>query len=453
MANNNMFSQLANQNEVKTQFKEAPEEAQKASERAMGGGAYKQDPEYAILPKISTSQVKSFEWMDDQDRSVFDGAYVYKKGKKNSTKTVTNFVVALRFALIRPFSGYSQFDPVSGKPLCQTIASFPEDGEKYNKFGNNPGEIPTYGPAEYENKYTPTSFNKRQGFYGKKGMFCADCVACGDHITSVQTESGENVDVQCNGQGGLIVAISEFGIPARSSSGEEEIQWFSYDEIYKQTDDEVEEEYQLFQNMPLVRLNISAKTFNRKGRFSVWSDEYKNSSANDKKASANYVPQDVQNIASYLESLRRDRLSDGRPWVKVVEDEEGYYRNLYRGLHEIYFAYPRSEETKVKTAVVPMMRLADNIEEFSVNQLDMAANSIVGDYYLPYLDTQIQEKGINPYEPFEPKELKEAKNQTSLVEQNVKGSNGQVQQINGSDTNSTPNIDVVQEVYNNNDNS
>lgn len=439
------FNDIVNSKEDFELPKEAPESLQKAVEQQMGGGNYEVDPDNFAFPKVSLAKVESIDWKNENERSVFTDSFVYR-GNTSKTKQVNGQIVALQIFLLRPRTGFFKYDSINGKPLCKTVASFPDTGESFYRFSDLPAEVPLYGPSEYENPKTPRKETQKFGLYGQKGMFCSDCVKAGEHVTNVETTSGELSEQSCRAVGDLLVVVTGFGIcMSNKKTYKEYIEWKSWNEIYNDVSEEDSEEVniqQTFDTPPIVRLSVPGKMLSRKTRFGVWTQEHEG--ADNASPSANYVPSNVENVGSYLQSLHNEKLDDGRSWIKVVEKEEGSeeYISLYRGLHELYLTYPKDEPYSQHVNLISMMKTSDFthkvLEENGVNALTYYSHQLYK-YYIDSLRNQIEKKELNPYKPFTPPELAGEDDKPSLV--SSESENGK-----GNET-TTPNVEVVKESF------
>jgi len=417
---------------------EAPEEVQNKVEAERKRGSFEVDPDI-VFPTVNLgSNVESIDWKTESERSIWEDAVVYRPNS-NKTKQLAGLVVGLRFVIIRLRTGFFHFDNVNKKFLCKTIASFPEEGEEFNMFSDYPMSEPVQSPSEYDEPNKPVKQVVKKGTYGSKGMFCADCVKQGKNVHYAYDKNNELEAQYCKGSGNLLVAITgvyvQFG---DKKTGKSKAVPCNFDEIYVEGDDDEEEGLkQLFETPPIVSLRPTQKVMNLKTRFEVWTQEHANSSS--AKDSANYVPEDVQNIATYDRSLYEESLEDGKSYVRVIKDEGGY-TSLYLGEHELFLA-DRTEDCTLPSQLikVPMLRMSertkDILENGGVSDLKKASYG----YYQHYKDTQrtlLQEKGYNPRQPFTPKELREEEGKPTLDQSQDSTNTKVVQETFSEDTDS-----------------
>ncbi|MFB6283748.1 MAG: hypothetical protein ABEK59_07420 [Halobacteria archaeon] len=445
-----MSEELANfnfdPNEIEVSEEElpnlAPDQAQEVVNSEMGSG-FKIDPA-RLFPMVRLGKNTQINWQDENGYGVFDFASVDlpEIGKTvGGEDGLSNKIVSVKFVILEPRFGAEQshFDADSGKPqrFCQTIAAFPDiDGtDRWNKFSDMPLEAPITAPRDYDTreqvKGNAENLVKQKGLYGSKGMFCENCVACGEDKFVLKDENGaEQVDskgnkivVSCEGQGELLVAITHFGIkkPDPRNPKKPKFEWVSYDKPYLNTQDDNDNpvQLQLFQAPPIVRLAPSKKMLTRKTPFEVWTTDDAGDQNPD--PSASYIPSDVQNVALYLQKLRQETLDDGHSWIQVYETEEGYYRSLYRGLHELWVAKPHQGDGVNNCDIVCMMRGADENRKYldagkkGAMKLTSDAYKLYG-YHRDRVRTLAQEQGRKLYEPWKPTELREADQQPALAD-------------------------------------
>lgn len=429
--------------------KEAPESLQKAVEQQMGGGSYQVDPDNFAFPKVSLGKVESIDWKDEKERSIFTDSFVYR-GNTSKTKQINGQIVALKFFLVRPRTGLLQYDSINGKPLCKTVASFPDTGEAFNRFSDLPTEVPFYGTSEYENPNVPRKEIQKFGLYGQKGMFCSDCIKAGEHVKNVETNTGEVKEQNCRPVGDLLVVVVGFGVcMSNKKTYKEYIEWKEWNEIFYDASEEDSENVDIqntFDSPPIVRLSVPAKMMSRKTKFGVWTKEHE--SAENAAPSANYVPSDVQNIGSYLTNLHNERLDDGRAWIKVVEKEKDSeeYISLYRGIHELYLTSPKDEPYSQHVTMISTMRTSEDtqniLDQHGVNALTFYSHQLYH-YYSDVKRNQIEKKELNPYEPFTPPELVSEDSSPSLTSSSNGSNNGKT-----NEETATPDVQVVKESFN-----
>lgn len=396
---------------------EAPDEVQAKAESDRKRGGFEVDPDSNAFPVVNLgAKIESISWKDENERSIWEDAVVYRPNS-SKTKQLEGLVVGLSFVIIRLRSGYFHFDNVNKEFLCKTIAAFPEDGEEFNTFSDLPLSEPTVSPSEYNDQTTPTRQVVRKGTYGSKGMFCADCVRQGLNVKYVEDESGESQPQYCKGTGDILVAVTGVYVKfADKKTNTETAIRYNFDEIY---DESEEEPKQLFEAPPIVRLRPTQKVMNLKTKFEVWTKEGQSSS--EAKPSANFVPGDVQNIATYDRSLYEEALPDGKSWVRMIKEDDGGYSRLYLGEHELFLA-DRTEDCELPSQLVrvPMMRASDRNQDIldSEEPVRLLKKASYGyhRYYQDVLRNKIEEKGINPRKPFTPPELQQEEAQPSIAE-------------------------------------
>lgn len=407
-----LLDQLKNSNSPEIEY--GDDSLQEKIKNEMGG-AYKVDPD-SPFPRVDCKN--GFSWLDENNQSVFDDVKTELKGSgKPKEVEVGSRIESIRFVLLRPESGLRQYDG-NQKTICNSIAAFNEDG--FNRFSDRPGEVPLYGPAAYGEPNVPNKEVTKNGYYGRKGMFCADCVKSGGHEYTYNDDNGKEVTVRCSGEFELLVAITDFGIRDKYRKADENgdvkqtstVEWKSFNELYS---DETKEA--IFTKAPIVRIKITTKS----AQSGVQFDVITMASTGSSDPTAQFVPSDVVNLKLYLQELRKAELADKKPYVVPVKNpNDGSFFKLYRGAHEMWLCKPGPEaKISSQVSIIPQFRLVDEIKEAAEEKencplITKLAFNHIQDYWEAQ-QTYFDSSNNKPYLPFTPSELAEAQSQKSIV--------------------------------------